>query len=215
VASDAYNLPARCRTTCRRPSSRGGFSLVEMLVATSILAVALVLTGTSVSLAFRAGKTTTVTGLARSRAEKLVQQIARDIRYSSSSSDGWDFPSEAQNTILSFSRCTGWDASLAQPTWGPVITYEWLSDDAAGEIEDGIDNNGNGVVDEGNLYRQRGNGPRVLIGRNVERGSLLFWREETENGEVITIRIGVAMPNPAHPDSVARGTYETEVCLRN
>ena len=58
------------------------------------------------------------------------------------------------------------------------------------------DNNGNGIVDEGNLFHRRGTGLRMLIARNVERDSFLLIREELAGGSTVTIRAGVAMPIP-------------------
>ena len=215
METEGYSLRARCRTTFRMGQGRRGFTVVEMVVATAILGVVTGMAVVSFNTALDGGGTTTVIGHARSQAEKIVQQLARDIRYSSTSSDGWEFPAETEVTAISLSRCTGWDGATQERTWGPVIQYSWEIDTAGGETEDGADNNGNGIVDEGNLFCRRGTGPRTVIGRHVERDSFLLIREETADGSAVTIRVGVAMPNPAHPDSTARGVYETTVTLRN
>ena len=215
AAKGAYSLPARSAITSRCVRPLAGLTLMELLVAVAILAFVIMLTASSLNFSLSAARTTTVTGLARSEAERIVQQIARDIRYSSALSDGWDFPSDTANTSISFSRCSGWDAENQQKTWGPITTYEWQIDSDAGEDDDGIDNNENGVVDEGSIYCQRGESARVRIGRNIEKSSLLLWRESSEDGDIVTIRISVAKFNPAHPTSIVRGAYQTTVSLRN
>ncbi|MFH0963022.1 MAG: prepilin-type N-terminal cleavage/methylation domain-containing protein [Planctomycetota bacterium] len=207
--------PVKFAITSRLRGRRAGFTLVEVLVATSILAFLAGVTLTALDATLKMEKSTTLNSHLNRQAEILVQEIARNIRYSGVTSDGWDFPLDTAVTSIAFSRCTGWDAQLDQPAWGPVITYQWEIDSDAGELDDGLDNNHNGIIDEGVLYRQVGTSVRVPVARNVEKASLLFYREHVNSRDVVTARLGVARRDPAHPNSIVRGAFETEVTLRN
>ena len=215
AANARSSSPAKCAITFRLGRGLGGFTLIEVLISMSILVFLAGVTLIALNATLKMEKSTTASAYVNREAERMVQEVARDIRYSGTTCDGWNFPLDTAVTSISFSRCTGWDAQLEQPTWGPVLTYDWEIASDLDEIDDGVDNNSNGVIDEGTLYRQVGTSVRVPIGRNIDKASLLFYRQHVGSRDLVTVRLGVAKRDPAHPTSILRGVFETEVTLRN
>jgi len=126
-----------------------GFTLVEILIATSILTV---IVGGIYAL-FNTGIDTYRIGMANAdvdrRTAQVLELIADDL-----STTGRDvvyphptFP--ASTPTISLQKNTGFAAGKI--TWGPatVISFRHAKDDP----NDGKDNNGNGLIDEGEVIR--------------------------------------------------------------
>ncbi len=214
----------------KTPAARAGHSLVEMLVALAILAMAggtLALVGLSSEGTFRAeSMRTTLDGQAR----ELVARLTRELRGSSAGSITALPQSPAWDSALTFDQPDSIDASSGNIAWRGV-RLELRPEQ--GEVDDGLDNNGNGLVDEGKVVMLRdwgtANEIEVVLVRWVreylegetfnglddngnglvdERG-LAFERE----GETITVRITLEQLDA--DGHAATRSAETSVLLRN
>jgi prepilin-type N-terminal cleavage/methylation domain-containing protein len=98
-----------------RPSIRG-FSLVEVLIAMVISAVALLATGTVTRMSQRALKVAAVQADIEATAQNIVDNIANEIKDSGKTYTNFrcsPYPSAAvSTTTLRFSRCSGFNGSL-------------------------------------------------------------------------------------------------------
>ena len=203
----------RSRTICESSApgagNRVGFTLLESLVAVVILTGMMGLTLTVMIDASAVKTTASVTGELNMTARRCVDRVVKDLRYSGVDSDGWSLPEDVQLRTVSFSRCVGYDTATALPVWGPVVTYSW--EVAPDETEDGVDNNNNGVIDEGLLYRDTDDASRAMIARNVVKDGFFI----TRSGSEVTIRVTIARRDPTHPSGIITGAFETSLVLRN
>jgi len=152
-------------------------------------------------------------GQLHEQARLLAERIARELRFSGLSSPNFDVSEQEGATSASFRKCLGYDSEIELPSWGSLITYELRALPESGEtdITDGIDNNGNGVVDECGLFRLEEGVQARLLARDLELSQFLIQR----SGTTVNIRIGLARPDPTVRGDVLRGIYETSVVLRN
>jgi prepilin-type N-terminal cleavage/methylation domain-containing protein len=133
--------------------ARAGHSLIEMLLVLAILGVvggAVALVGLTGEDAFRAE---TVRTALDGQAREVLGRLTRELRGSSSGSISALPQSPAWDTNLNFDQ----PSSIA-PTTGAIV---WRSMRLElryeqGELDDGLDNNGNGLVDEGRVVLLRG-----------------------------------------------------------
>lgn len=214
-------------------SKAGGYTLLEMVIAVAILA------GVSGSLAMNVQRglqlyaTSSSGAQLNARAGKTVLRITNELM---SAGAGGMFPvldvagpPTFWSSSLDFRVATDWAANA--PVWGP--TTRLALELAANELDNGIDDNGNGLVDESDLVLTHDlGGPderRLVIGKGVleylegevpdggdtngngledERG-LCF---SLENG-VLTVRMSVGFVS-SNGDFLAR-TYTTSIRLRN
>jgi prepilin-type N-terminal cleavage/methylation domain-containing protein len=131
---------------------RTGHTLIEMLVALAILAVAggtLALAGMTSEDTFRAESLrTTLDGAARG----VTSRLTRELRNSGAASISALPLSPAWDTSLTFDQPTSIDAGTGAIAWRSMrleLRYE------EGELDDGLDNNGNGLADEGKVVMLR------------------------------------------------------------
>ena len=88
----------------RRPlGHRTGFTLLEVMIAAVILVLMFGVAMAIVSEATSLYRTTTTTGDLTMTSKRCVERIIRDLRYSGTSSNGWNFPEGAQVSVASFS----------------------------------------------------------------------------------------------------------------
>jgi len=192
---------------------QAGFTFVELLVATAILGIVSTICLDIMRVTQDLTTRTISEGSCHEQSRTLAERIARDLRFSSASSPNFNIPEGQECTLAAFRKCTGYDPQTSQLTWGPLLTYEFRAVSVSGEtdVTDGIDNNGNGVVDEGGVYRQVENMNEVLIARDIDPA----WFSLQRTGNAITIRVGIARPDPAVRGETITGRYETSVVLRN
>ena len=139
---------------------RSGFTLVEVLVA---LAIGMVVLAACYEFMSRA-RQSAETGMSRSRLEvesnDLVQRIADLLRQASPSSPDWAVSEDGSS--ITYNLCEG--APDGSPLWSAPFTLSALptEGDPGAEGDDGIDNDGDGLVDE-----------RVLVALDAGTGSEL------------------------------------------
>ncbi len=162
-----------------RPDTEQGVTLIEMMIA--IIIISSVVAGIY-SVLFR-GVNLYDQGAAASdlnrRAQRVLEQVSDELVMS-----GLDvltpqaFPPYATDTIT-LQRNLGWSGT--EVSWGPPTVIELRPD--AGDPPDGKDNNGNGLVDEGELvrYEMTPTGPTGLT--VLTRWVRPFLEGEIDNGK--------------------------------
>lgn len=131
-------------TTPTPSRARAGFTLIEILIAVAIVSVALVavnaLSATGVGL-FR---TTTVQTNLDTRALRVIDRLSTVLAKADAGSLVPPAPEDGTEDLL-FQEVIG--VVDGEREWGPV--QEALFEYEQGEADDGVDNNDNGLVDEG------------------------------------------------------------------
>lgn len=163
------------------PRARYAFSYVEVTMAA---ALTLVVAGSVYGLA-NAGAAALYAGSVQSDLDASVRQAVEAMIPEIGGSGAGTFtpvpPSGLPGaSTLTFQKNLGWSGGSI--LWGPPITYRFEYD--PGEVNDGLDNNGNGVADEGVLVRVEGARRRILC-KWVREGGVQF----ALSGDDLTIRI--------------------------
>jgi prepilin-type N-terminal cleavage/methylation domain-containing protein len=151
------------------PTRRAGFTLVEVAIAMTVLGLilgAIGLTALRGKENFRQGVSVAVI---EARAERLLDRIAEELRYAGRDSlPVLPLPPAGASTI-EFRACEGFDG--AATLWSNRTSIARVADPR--DPEDGIDNDGDGVVDEGQVVLTRNLGEpdqiAVVIGGGVRR----------------------------------------------
>jgi hypothetical protein len=156
-----------------------GFSVFEVIVVAGCLALMMLAVGAVISAGhdnYAAGMT--VSSIQDS-AQAVVSRIIDEVQQSGSATF---FPAPNNTDNLTFQKCAGYAGGAIQ--WGNAITYAFQYD--TGEVDDGVDNNGNGLIDEGIIVRTE-NGQSITIAHWVREGGLLF----TLNGDILTVQLAL------------------------
>jgi type II secretory pathway pseudopilin PulG len=154
----------------RRATHRSaGFTLVETMIATTMLGLILGAIGLTVLHGkenFRQGVSVTVL---EGRAQRLLDRIADELRYAGRNSLPVQPLAPSGSSALEFRVCTGYADSAT--LWSNRMSIARVADPR--DPPDGIDNDGDGVIDEGQVVLTRNLGEfdeiDVVIGSGVSR----------------------------------------------
>lgn len=152
---------------------RGGFTLLELSIASVVLLIvlgAMVRALTSGSSAFEEG---TSVAEADANAQRLLDRIADELRDADFSTFAPPATAPFGSDSLTFNRGRGWAAGAL--VHGPTQILRSVID--TGELDNGVDDNGNGLIDEKGLVFTL-TGSRVTVRLTLERKS--------ETGEIVT-----------------------------
>jgi len=161
--------------TMRRASGESGMTLVELAI------VALLLTVVLGSVALVAGssdkmyRTESVHSHLESQAGITMQHVCDELRIAASDTLSPSPAPGVGSSMLQYVQATGIEDGVVQ--WSPLHRLEFEYE--VGEIDDGLDNNGNGLVDEGRLILIEDPG-----GPTERRRVLTRWVAELLEGEV-------------------------------
>jgi len=209
-------------------NKRAGFSIVEVLLSVTIAAILATSATMAAAESYVAFKTASVNSSLEGNLRRSMDRVVRELM-----STGMDsiFPAvdvDPQDEIV-FSEII--DVTDGVLTWGNPkrLAFEYES----GEMDDGIDNNGNGLVDEGmlvlTLNDMQNNERRVVVCHGVSE--LLEGEEENgdddngngledepgfcvlQEGNVLTIRLTLEQASD-QVDRIQR-TLITSIRLRN
>lgn len=153
----------------RREARRAlrGLTLVELMIAMTTLAVVLGAVALATLRGNRAYQTGHVVSTLENQAQRAVDRIIAELREAGRAGLVPDPQPPFGSSTLDFQCNAGWGGAAV--VWDtPVrIAYEL----AAGEIDDGLDNDNDGVADEGDLVMRRDPGQpgevRVVLCTNV------------------------------------------------
>jgi hypothetical protein len=209
--------------------TRSGFALIEVAVSLGIIVL---IFGSLVEV-----NRSTLNAYAQTSAETLLQSEARRAldRVSAELENGGLATLQPNPVVnwtdnLVFQACTGVDPLTGAMTYGTPTKIAWVLD--PGELMNGIDDNGNGLIDEGELVLTRNynqaNPQSVVIAHNVANlleGEIANHADDNGNGLIdergfCIIREGNLLHirltlQRSVKGKVVQATVETGVRLRN
>jgi len=208
---------------------RAGFTFVEMMIALVILTI---IAGT-IAVVSKTGTGTFRSSVANetvnSKLRRAIQRIAKDLSGSSTATLVPAPFAPLGSSSLTFQQAVGYESGAA--VWGPNVQFQF--EYAPLELDNDIDDDGNGLVDEGILVRIENPGAanesRTLICTGVSEYGL----DEIPNGiddngdgfidergvafaldgDALTVRITIE--HMGSEQEVLQQSSETTVLLRN
>lgn len=152
-----------------------GFTLVELVAAAALLALVLGSVALVADSSDRMFRLETVTSHLESRIAIVTEQVFEELRIAGADTIA---PALVPGVgVSSIEYVQAVDVAGGQAVWTPLrrLAFEYES----GELDDGLDNNGNGLVDEGRLVLTED------VGGPDERSRVLtHWVAELLEGEV-------------------------------
>jgi len=210
--------------------SRAGFSAIEMVISVTIAAILATSASMAAAESYVAYRVTNINSTLEGNIRRSLDRVVRELMSTSfdvitpANLDD-DFGSDEivfQEAIDVVGEAIVWDNARR-------LGFEYEE----GELDDGIDNNGNGLVDEGRLVLTRDDGlataQRIIICHNVSE--LLEGEEDDgdddngngvideagfnlhQEGDVLTIRL--TLEQPSEQVGVVQRTLSTSIRLRN
>ncbi len=162
-----------------RTHGRVGFTLLEALVGLSLASVLLLTASVAAIRSYGAYRSANLTSSTENRLRHAVRRAAWELM-----SSGLDvlqpqnIDDDFGTSDLVFQQASGVDVANSRPVWGPPVRLVLEYD--RGEANDGVDNDGDGLVDEGVLVLIRDDG-----GPNEIRTVLCTDVPELGEGEVL------------------------------
>jgi prepilin-type N-terminal cleavage/methylation domain-containing protein len=211
-------------------TSRAGFTLVEVMISVSIAAILATSATMAAAESYVAYTATTTNSTLETNIRRSLDRVIRELM-----STSFDVITPANldddfgsNEIVFQEAVAVVDNAIV---WGNARRLAFEYED--GELDDGVDNNGNGLVDEGQLVLTRNDGlaseQRIVICHNVSE--LLDGEEDDgdddngngiideagfnihQEGDVLTIRL--TLEQPSEQVGVVQRTLATSIRLRN
>ncbi len=208
--------------------AKAGFSLVELLVTSSLMCMLLGSVGYISQRGGSASRQAQSELGVTSRAHQLCTRLARELE-AAGSGTLMPAPGLVGNSNFTFQVVDGFAAGA--PQWSPSSRLAFVLD--ASETENGLDDDGDSLVDEGNLVLTRdhlGANPKPIVlcknvaaylegelpnggddngnGLSDERGFTVV-----QNGGLLTLFLTVEEPMPEQ--APLRSTLKTTIFLRN
>ena len=211
-----------------KTSSRGGFSITEVLITATIFAGVLgsttLVVMTSSGAHDESSDRSHVADLARRAADRVCDELAN-----ASATGLFPDPQPFGTDNVLFQTATGVTGGAID--WSTPIRLSFQYD--TGEVDDGVDNDGDGLVDEGSIVLTRDPGGATPMSIVLCRDVRELLEGETNNGlddngnglvdesgfslqrvgELVLVRITIEKPGPGN--SLITSTIETGVRLRN
>lgn len=212
-----------------RRNARSGFTLYEVAITVGLLGVVFAATGmvsrsTNDLARFSGEKSRTET-----RARRALDRVVEELAMAGQSMLAPDPAAPGWTSDLSFQCVTG--SALGVPIWGTLTALRWEREPT--ELADGVDNDGDGLIDEGRVVLVRdfgGVGEQTIVlcngvaefaegetaaigdengnGLEDERGFSL-----QRDGELLTVRI--TLQEQVEQGQVITTSVRTSIRLRN
>ncbi|MSR62503.1 MAG: hypothetical protein EXS08_08665 [Planctomycetes bacterium] len=209
--------------------SRAGFSMTELVISAMLMGSLMLVAGLATDRAMSLFRQRRASEEVSSSASRLLQRVTNALAFARRTSLT-PVPNAPQGgSTLTFNTCRGVEAGVVQ--WSAPITLCWERED--GELNDGLDNNGNGLVDEGQLAWIENLGlageKRVVWGHGLceflpgetfdgadEDGDGLIDEAGLSfeiQGDVLTVQLGLQGSGP--DGNIMTRVVETSVLVRN
>lgn len=193
--------------------TKAGFTLLEVMISVAVLAIV----AGGIYSALASSQSLYSTGITRQeiedRVRRALNEISLELRQASSGlGAGITFATSgtAGDQTVNFCMCTGFAANI--PTWTTPITFATINGD--GELDNGVDDNSNRLVDERKLMRTQVGRPDKLIADNVREGSVRFTQTVTM-GLVDRIQVSLTIQGYDSQGRVIEASGTVTVDLRN
>lgn len=216
--------------TFRTPArSRAAFTLTEVLISGCLMASLLLVAGLATERTMDLFRQRRAADAVAASTNRLLQRVTGELKFARQASLLPAAPFPEGLSSLSFQKCLGVQGGAV--AWSSRFNLAWELE--TGEVEDGVDNNGNGLIDEGQLVWTQNEGQadeqRVVWAHGLCAllpGETLDNTDEDGDGliderglcfsmdaDVLTIRIGLQGLGP-DGNRITR-VLETSVLLRN
>lgn len=180
-----------------------GFTLVEMTIAMTVLSILFYALFESMKISDSEYRDQTTQLEVSNGAKKIVQMIADELQNSSLTQITSPLPLfPAFANSITFSVNAGYAGAII---WSAPITYQLTMDE--GELQNGIDDNGDGRIDEQLMTRTQ-NADQIKVAGNIKFQSLQF--SLTSNNAV---RISVTVEKPRDSKTYTDETYSSTAVL--
>jgi prepilin-type N-terminal cleavage/methylation domain-containing protein len=189
---------------------QGGFSLVEVMIVTSVFVVVL----SAIFGVMGAGLDTYRSGDSlvevQNQARRIIDQIAKEVQAAGLSTISPTPPPSGQEGThtITFQPCTGYSGGAIQ--WGNVTTIAFEYD--PDEENNDEDDNGDGLIDEGLITRTE------IVGESTQSARLGIWVKENGlsfnlDGPLLTIKI--EMEKRGAKGEIMETSLTTSVLIKN
>lgn len=215
-----------CPRVDRRSS---GYTMVELLIGALLFASLLMVAGFAMDRSMALFRQRRASEAVSSAAHRMLQRVASEFAFARQGSLLPAPPVNDGASALAFQKCLGVEAGAV--AWTTPFSIEWEQE--PGEADDGADNDGDGLVDEGQLVWVQDAGllteQRIVWGHGLCEllpGETFDGADEDGDGlvderglcfsiadEVLTIRIG--LQGRGLGDTTITKLVETSVRLRN
>jgi hypothetical protein len=195
-------------------SRNAGLTMVELVIVAAVLIPVLLTVLLTGSVTSRTISINERRSAVNGRVWMTMNQVVRPLRGASLSRVLCFDPTIDEGTWVAPQEGIEYSAirfqSLADPktstllTLAPLVTVAWQPE--AGEVVDSIDQDGDGLVDEGHLILRRAGQGRVVLTNNVERFVV------KRLGQSLEVRLQLGVP---HGRIVERASGTQRVILRN
>lgn len=207
----------------------GGFTVVEVLLSAFLMASLLLVAGLATDRCMALFRQRRAAQVVSASASRLLQRVAGELAFARRASlQPATIETQGSDALL-FQKSLGVVGGAVQ--WSPVFALRWERE--PGELDDDLDNDGDGLADEGQLVRVEDEGlaseRRVVLGRGLCEflpGETFDGADEDDDGliderglcfaladDLLTIRIGVQGPGLAR--TILTKVVETSVFVRN
>ncbi len=163
---------------------RAGFTLIEVMIALALVSIAIVAANMVSTAGLGILRSTSVETALDTNALRAIDRITFQIAKADAATLLPPEPLDGTSE-LAFQEVIGLDAG--EPLWGPVQEVALVLESA--EVDDGLDNNGNDLVDEGRVVMRRdvgGPDERTVVlchgVRELLEGELLNGIDDNGNG---------------------------------
>lgn len=169
----------------RRAGARGGYTLIEVMISLVLLTAVLGVTTLTTSQSYDAFRAARTNATVEAKLRRGVARVATELVSTGIDVLEPDPADEYGTSELLFREVVGIVGGA--PVWGPQarIAFEYES----GELDDGLDNNGNGLVDEGVIVLTRNvgeaNETRSIVChgvRELQEGEFPDGDDDNDNG---------------------------------
>lgn len=160
-------------------NKRAGFTVLELMISVTVLSIVV----SGVVMATRAGagtfKTNMANGDVETKGRRVIERLTRELASAKITNPAPLFLINGGADTLDFQMPTGFTGGAM--TWGPTMRLALELED--GELDNGVDDNNNGLIDEGRLVRITdpfGESTRVVLAHGIPE---LLEGEETAAGD--------------------------------
>jgi type II secretory pathway pseudopilin PulG len=144
-----------------RRARGAGFTLLGTVMAVALLAVIALFLADGVLVSARVSRELSVENDLLTAAQRGLAEMEDEIRNTSADATQSGIAVTNGGAGLQFRTIAGFDTTANAPVWSGLITYRWEL--APGERDNGIDDDGNGLVDEGRLVRLDERGAKAVL----------------------------------------------------
>ncbi len=216
--------------SARRAAGEGGFTLLEILIATVILTVVIGIAMSVMISSTRLEEIGSISSSLEGQSMRLLEEIAADLRQADQTTLTLTTTNMSSN--LSFRRITGYN-SITQTAYRKTnpIVYQVIYEGTGGsrpETNNGVDDNKNGLVDEGYVQKTTDFGtdenpatPAPMAPNNVPKDlHMVHWVREggftvTRVGTTKQYTLSLTLERMDSKNKLITKTYTTSATIRN